>query len=181
MTFRPAAFAVLALAATITAVADGDVKVTPVVSEGQVLATFAAPAAWTPDARELVRGGVQLTFTYDVELRRPSVLWMDSTLAHTRVSAQAKFDSLTGSFQVSRIRDGRLLESNRSEQEPEVKDWMTAFHRVLLEPAEPLEPNAEYYVRVRMYASPRRTVSLWSIWPFGREDAMGRATFTFIR
>ena len=180
MTSRLAALAVIAVTASAGLVADGEVKVTPVVAEGQVLATFAAPAAWTADARELVRGGVQLTFTYDIELRRPSMLW-DSTLARARVAAQAKFDSLTGSFQVSRIRDGRLLESNRSEQEPEVKDWMTAFHRVLLEPTEPLEPNAEYYVRVRLYASPRRTVSLWSLWPFGREDATGRATFTFIR
>jgi len=180
MKHRLAPLAVVFVAVVALVAADGDLKVTPVVSEGQVLATFAAPAAWTPDARELVRGGVQLTFTYDVELRRPASLW-DSTLARARVAAQAKFDSLTGSFQVSRIRDGRLLESNRSEQEPEVKEWMTAFQRVLLEPAEPLEPNTEYYVRVRLYATPRRTVSLWSMWPFGREDATGRATFTFIR
>ena len=58
---------------------------------------------------------------------------------------------------------------------------MTAFDRVPLEVAAPLEPNAEYYVRVRLYCSPRRTVSIWSIWPFGRDDGSGRADFTYIR
>ena len=55
---------------------------------------------------------------------------------------------------------------------------MTSFDSVPLEPSEPLEPNADYYVRVRLRASPRRTFSLW---PFGRDDGSGRADFTFIR
>ncbi len=178
---RVAAVAVALAAAGAVLLADGEVKVTPVVSEGRVLATFAAPAAWTPEAREMVRGGVTLTYAFDVELRRPSSLWVDALLAHARVEAQVKFDTLTGSFQVSRMRDGRVLESNRSEQEPAVRGWMTEFQRVLLEPAQPLEPNAEYYVRVRLFATPRRNVSLWTLWPFSRDDGSGRATFTFIR
>jgi hypothetical protein len=151
------------------------------VSEGRVLATIAAPAAWSADARELVRGGVVLTFAFDVQLRRPNMLWVDATIAGTTVSSQVKFDTLTKSFQVSKLRDGQVLESNRSEQELEVRDWATAFQRVPLEPASPLEPNAEYYVHVRLGISPRRNVSLWSLWPFGRNDATGRASFTFIR
>lgn len=181
MTNRIAVVALALVAGSVVLLADGEVKVTPVVSEGRVLATFMAPAAWTSEARELVRGGVTLTYAFDVELRRPSSLWMDALLAHARMEAQVKFDSLTSNFQVSRMRDGRLLESNRSEREPEVKGWMTEFQRVLLEPAQPLEPNTEYYVRVRLFATPRRNVSLWTLWPFSRDDGSGRATFTFIR
>ncbi len=168
-------------ASVVVLAADVDLKVTPVVSEGRVLATFAAPLAWSPEARELVRGGLVLTFAFDVELRRPSLLWVDATLARAMVSSQVKFDTLTKSFQVSKLRDGQVLESNRSEQELEVRDWTTAFQRVPLEPAQPLEPNAEYYVHVRLVISPRRSVSLWSLWPFSRSDASGRASFTFIR
>jgi len=161
--------------------AAGEVKVATVVSEGRVLASFAAPAAWTPDVRELVRSGLVLTFSFDVELRRPSTIWFDSTLARVQMAASVKFDNLTGTYQLSRMRDGRVVQSEPSDQEAQVRDWMTAFNRVLLEPDRPLEPNAEYYVRVRLYCSPRRTVSLWSIWPFGRDDGSGRADFTVIR
>jgi hypothetical protein len=173
--------AIAVAAATAVLFAEGEVKITPVVSDGRVLATVTAPTAWTSEARELVRGGVILTHAFDIELRRPAVLWTDSILARVRVEAQVKFDTLTGNFQVSRMRDGKLQESNRSEQEPEVREWMTVFQRVQLEPAAPLEPNTEYYVRVRLFATPRRNVSLWTIWPFSRDDGSGRATFTFIR
>ena len=58
---------------------------------------------------------------------------------------------------------------------------MTTFDKVELDPSPALEANVEYYVRVRMYTSPRRTFSLWSLWPWSRDSGSGRASFTFIR
>ena len=55
----------------------------------------------------------------------------------------------------------------RSQDEAQVRTWMTTFDNVRVEPQIPLEANADYYVRVRLHASPRRTFSLW---PFGRDD-----------
>jgi hypothetical protein len=49
---------------------------------------------------------------------------------------------------------------------------------VPLTASEPLEPNTDYYLRVRLRATPRRSFP-W--WPWGRDDASGRADFTFIR
>lgn len=169
------------MTAVALAAAAGEVKVTTVVSEGRVLASFAAPSAWTADVRELVRSGLVLTFSFEVELRRPSAVWLDSTLARVRVGSSVKFDNLTGTYQLSKLRDGRVVQSEASNQEAQVREWMTAFDRVPLEAEAALELNAEYYVRVRLFCSPRRTISLWSIWPFGRDDGSGRADFTFIR
>jgi hypothetical protein len=41
-----------------------------------------------------------------------------------------------------------------------------------------LQPNAEYLVDIRARISPRRA---WLLWPWGRDDATGRASFTYIR
>ena len=170
----------LILSTALTAAAN-DVRVTPIVTDGRVLASFAATDAWTPDARELVQGGLLLTFTFDVELRRPSSVWLDTTLAHVSVAAAVKFEALTGTYQLSRLRDGRIVRSEATRDERVVREWMTSFEQIALEPAAPLEANAEYYVRVRLYASPRRTFSFWSLWPWSRDTSSGRATFTFIR
>ena len=170
------------LAALVLVEAATDVKVTTVVAEdGRVLASFNVPSAWTSEARDIVRSGLVLTFSFDIDLRRPSTIWFDSALARLRVASSAKYDNLTGSYQLSKLRDGRVVQSGKANQEPQVRDWMTSFEKVSLEPGERLEPNVEYYVRVRLYCSPRRTVSLWSIWPFGRDDGSGRADFTFIK
>ena len=42
----------------------------------------------------------------------------------------------------------------------------------------PLEPNAEYYVRVRAHTTPRNASF---VWPWAADDAVGFAKFTFIR
>ena len=112
----------------------GDVTVTPVVSEGRVLASMAAPDAWTVETRELLQIGQLLTFSYDIELRRPSTIWLDSLVARTSISTSAKFDTLTGGYQVSRLRDGRVIRSERREQESEVRQWMTVVEQVQLDP-----------------------------------------------
>lgn len=170
----------LAMSVTVAAAAD-DLKVTPVVADGRVLASFSAAQAWTPEAREVVRTGLALTFTFDVELRRPSSIWFDSTLAHVAVASSVRFDALTGSYQLSRLRDGRVVRSDATRDEREAREWMTTFDQVALEPTQPLESNVEYYVRVRLYASPKRTFSLWSLWPWSRDSSSGRASFTFMR
>jgi hypothetical protein len=59
-----------------------------------------------------------------------------------------------------------------------MRAWLTQFERVPIEVREPLEPNAEYYVQVKLNISPRQRFPLF---PWGRNDGSGRADFTFIR
>jgi uncharacterized protein DUF4390 len=177
MTFRQAVMAATLLA-TPAMVASTDINVTPVVTAGRVVASFSAPEGLFDDTHDAIQSGVLLTFSYSVELRRPSTIWFDRTLAETTAAATVKFDSLTGVYQVSKLRDGRVIWSERTDKETDVRGWTTSFDQIGLEPSEPLEANADYYVRVRMHVSPRRT---FSIWPFSHDDGSGRKDFTFIR
>ena len=182
MTRRALAATVAAWVAAVVVVgARGDLRVIPVVDNGRVLASFTAPAAWTAEARALVQSGLALTFSFEVDLRRPSSVWFDTTLAQAVVASSVKFDALTGTYQLARLRDSRLVKSEAARDERVAREWMTTFDQVALEPSPALEPNVEYYVRVRMYTSPRRTFSLWSLWPWSRDSSSGRASFTFIR
>jgi hypothetical protein len=182
MTRRALAATVAAWVAAVAVVwARADVRVTPVVAEGRVLASFTAGDAWSADSRELVQGGLPLTVSFDVELRRPSTVWLDATLAHVTVASTVKLDALTGTYQLTRLRDSRVVRSEAARDERVVREWMTTFEKVALDPSPALEANVEYYVRVRMYTSPRRTFSLWSLWPWSRDSSSGRASFTFIR
>jgi hypothetical protein len=168
----------MAMAMLVAAAATDSIRVTPVVSDGQVSASFDAPTVFDTDAQDLVRSGLLLTFTFNVELRRPSSVWMDHVLGTTTVASSVKFDNLTGVYQVSKVQDGRVFWSERTQEATQVRTWMTAFDKVALGSREALEPNADYYVRVRMQASPRRT---FSFWPWSSDAASGRADFTFIR
>ncbi len=169
----------LALVASATA-QSGDIRVTPVVADGQVSASFTAPAAFTEDTRAVLQSGLLLTFRFTVALRRQDGLWWDPTLREVAVAASVKFDNLTGTYQVSKLVDGHVVWSDRTMEAAQVRTWMTTFDRIPLLTAGGLglEPNVDYYIHVRMWASPRRTFSLW---PWGGDDGAGRADFTNIR
>jgi hypothetical protein len=170
--------AIVWLAAAVTLSAAGEIDVTPVVADERVMASFSAPSSFTTDIHDVVKSGLLLTFTYTLELRRPSSVWFDHTLTSASVAASVKFDNLTGVYQVSKLEDGRVVWSEQTREVAEVRQWMTTFDKVALVSRIPLEPNAEYYVQVRLHASPKRTFSLW---PWSGEEASGRADFTFIR
>src|SRR5690349_16230861 len=130
---------VVAMLATVAlgAAAPG-VKVNAVVSDGRVLATFAAIDNWTIDTRETLQVGTVVTFDYYVELRRPATLW-DRTLEQINLKAEAKFDTLTGKYTVSRTRNGQIVKSEKRDAENDVRDWLTVYDEPIeFKPESPL-------------------------------------------
>ena len=180
--FRTALVTVVCLGAGAMLLA-ADVRITPVQDAGKVLASVSAPSAYSSDVRDAVQSGVAVTLQFVVELKRPSALWFDSTLATVKVSSVVKFDNLARVYQVSKVNDGRVFFSQTHDKEDQARAWATEFERVQLSDGASLEANADYYVRVRVRASPHKSsfISTFLIWPFGRDDADGRADFTYLR
>lgn len=155
-----------------------DIRVTPLVADGQVFVSFTAPRALGPDAHELVQSGLLMTLTFTIDLKQPSTAWFDRSLAQVSVSSSVKYDNLTAVYHVSRMRDGHVFWSERTSDFGAARTELTRFDRIPVAADVLLQPNAEYYVHVRMRASPRRTFPLW---PWTSDDSSGRAAFTFIR
>ncbi len=155
-----------------------DITVTPVVSDGHVAVSFAAPEAVGHDARELVQSGLLMTLTFTIDLKSPSAAWFDRSVAQVVVASSVKYDNLTGVYHVSRMRDDHVFWSERTSDFAKARTELTTFERVALGAGERLRPNEEYYIRVRMRSSPRRTFPLW---PWSSDDGSGRAAFTYLR
>jgi hypothetical protein len=168
----------VAAAALMPSAVPTDIRVTPVVSRGEVAVSFSAPSAMGEDTRELVQSGLLMTLTFIVDLKQPSAAWLDRDVAQVNLSSSVKFDNLTGVYQVSRMREGHVTWSERTREFADSAAWLTTFDRVRVAADDALQVNAEYYIRVRMRSSPRRTFPLW---PWTPDDGSGRAAFTFIR
>jgi len=156
-----------------------DLRVTPLPRNGRVLVSFTLTDAFDDDVRAAIRSGLPTTFTYEVSLMRAVSLWFDRTIAESTVSATVRYDNLTRRYQVTRMINGRVESTPQvTDNEDTVRGLMTEFDRLPLFATADLEPNAEYYLRVRAQTSPRNA---WFLWPWGRHRASGRATFTFIQ
>jgi hypothetical protein len=163
---------------TLTAAAQA-IHVTPLVRDGRVYVSFKLSDAFNDeDIRAAVHSGLTITFVYDVELRRGAALWLDRTLDAATVSAGVQYDNLARRYHVTLHTDGRLEVSDTLETEDRVRRWLTEFERLNLFSSGRLEPNAEYYVRVRARTTPRNTAF---VWPWQGADVAGLAKFTFLR
>jgi hypothetical protein len=167
-----AAWVVAAVVAATVVLSASNLRITPVVADDKVMATFAAPSVYTSEVREAVQSGMPVSLTFTAELRRASTLWFDQTLASADVASSVKFDTLTTTYQVSKLRDGAVHWSQQTQKEDEMRLWMTEFERITLDDLRVLSTNGEYYIRVRARDNLPRGFSLW---PFGRPEVSGRA------
>jgi hypothetical protein len=152
-------------------------RVVPLVRDGTVLISFSMADGFSEDVRAAIRSGLRTTFTYTVDLRAEVPAWVDRTIASAVVSTAVQYDNLTRRHTVVRTLDGRVEQAQVTESDSEVRQLVTSIDRVALFRTVRLEPNREYYVRVRAEIRPRNGAFLW---PWG-SGASAQAKFTFIR
>jgi hypothetical protein len=141
--------------------------------------SFKLGQALTDDIRAAIQSGLTIKFVYKVDLRRTASVWFDRTIASAVVMATVKYDTLTRTYHITRMIDGRTEYADTTLDEDTAWAALTSdFARLALFPGVPLEANAEYYVRVRANSSPKNSTF---IWPWQADDAVGLAKFTFIR
>jgi len=142
-----------------------------------VLVSCELADGFTDEVREVVRSGLRTTFTYTIELRLEVPVWVDRTMAGVVVNNTVQYDNLTRRHTVTRTIDGRIEGARDTDDESVVRQWMTTFDRLPLFRTASLEPDRDYYIRVRATARPR---SVPFIWPWASGPS-GQAKFTFIR
>lgn len=167
--------AILLTAGAAVARADGS-RLTPLVRDGELLVSFILEDGYTDDVRDVIRSGLRTTFVYTVELRMVVPGWIDRTIATTTVSNSAEYDNLTRRHTLQRTIDGRVDANRLVEAERVVREFMTTFTQLALFKNTRLEPNRDYYVRVRARAYPSNGSFLWP-WSTGM---LAQAKFTFI-
>ena len=171
-------FALLLTVAGAVVKADGS-RLTPLVRDGALFVSFVLEDGFTDDVRAVIKSGLRTTFVYTVELRMVVPGWIDRTIATTTVSQSAEYDNLTRRHTLQRTIDGRVdQKASRVVEEEEriVREHMTTFTQLPLFRNTRLEPNRDYYVRVRARAYPSNGSFLWP-WSTG---LLAQAKFTFI-
>jgi len=175
MNRRLAICCVAAVMAAAVGLAADSVRIVPIVNERQVLVSFEMSDVYSDDVREMISSGLRTSFTYDIELRMLVPAWVDRTIATATVTVTDDYDNLTRRHNLTRMVDGRMEDAVVTEDESEVKRWLTALSRLPLCPTTKLERNRDYYVRVSGRQRPQRS------FPFGWAARItGQAKFTFI-
>jgi hypothetical protein len=167
----------LAAALVTTAAAAELVRLRPVARGGRVLVSFELTGGFTDSVEQAVASGLAVTFLYDVALRQARPWWWDRTIAQATVTASVRYDTLRREYRLSRLVDGRVEETRVVTDRATVGRFATVFERLPLFSTAALEPNGEYYIRVRAETRPRDG---WFRWPWERALASASVQFTFL-
>jgi hypothetical protein len=170
-------FTLLATVSPVFAQTASGFRILPVVREDKVYVTFDLASGFTEDVRAAIQSGLKTTFFYDVELRLDVPGWVDRTIGTSSVTATVEYNNLLRRYTLTRVVDGRQDEQGQADSEAKVRQWMTSLKSLPLFDTRILEPNRDYYVRVRATARPTNGSLLW---PFG-SGTSAMAKFTFIR
>jgi len=156
-------------AATASLAAQGSkrgLQVVPVVRGDSLNVTFELRDGLTPDVRAAIDSGLKTIFTYTVDLRVDTTLFIDRLVAQSVVTTSVEYDNLERKYTLERRINGRSepREPVKTLDPIEVREWMTKVKDAPLFSTRVLTRNRDYYVRVNASARPSYGSILW---PFG--------------
>ena len=169
-------WSVMAVLAGATSVLSKEsLRIVPIVNDDEVLVSFELADAFTNDVRAAISSGLRTTFTYDLDLRMVTPIWVDRTIATVIVSTSDQYDNLTRRHILTRTVDGRVEGTLVTEDESVVGRWLTTFTRLPLCRTSRLDSGREYYLRISARSRPHGESLL------GWVNAItGSAKFTFV-
>jgi hypothetical protein len=167
--------AAVVLAAGAIAHAAQTLRIVPIVHDNQVLVSFEVADGYTSDVRDAISSGLRTTFSYDVQLRMKTLMWVDPVVATAVIGTSDRYDNLTRRHTLTRTVDGREQETVTTESEATVRKWLTTLEKLPICRTTKLDANREYYVQVSARVVPYHTSMLgWT------SAIVGRSPFTFI-
>jgi Domain of unknown function (DUF4390) len=152
-------------------------ELVPLVRSDGVFVSFRAGDAFNDDIERAIATGLEVSFRYNVELRRPRGIWPDGQVARRVVSATVAYDNLTKRYKLTREIDGKIDQTEVSADAEAMRRFMTTFESLRLFELSELEPNDSYYVRVKGVMRERNLLLLIP-WDVG--TAWRKARFDYV-
>jgi len=165
----------LALSSTISAAEI--VELVPVIRSEGILVSFRVEDAFDEEIVQAIESGLEVSFRYNVELRRVRRAWFDKKTASRQIQTTVAYDNLTKRYSLTREIDGEIDATELVHNPGAMRRFMTSFESLLLFDVSFMEPNEEYYLGVNGVMRDRNILLLipWDVGADWRE-----AHFTYI-
>jgi len=113
-----------------------------------VFASLEDPFA-SPELFEAVQSGVTTRFTFELGLLRSRRFIYDSEILSRRVVHQVKYDALKKAYTFLIQREPQESAQRVTQSRDEMADWMREINGVAIAQVRELDPQSQYYLRIR--------------------------------
>lgn len=174
---RIAAVSLAVLAGSVAARAAEIVDLFPLVKNDKVRVSFTMTEAFSEEVERAVASGLPVSFNYTVELKKVRTLWLNQKLATRSLRTTVSYDNLAQRYKVSLEMDGQIVATHVLADPEAMRRFMTHFENLELFLTSLLEPNSEYYLRVKGMIRER---NFFFIIPWDVGSGWKKSYFTFI-
>lgn len=125
------------------------VDLTSLVRGAHIHVSFRVEDAVNDEIERAIETGLEVTFRYNVELKRVRGIWLDPLIAKRRVSTMVSYDNLTKRYSLTREIDGEIDQTAVVADAEAMRRFMTSVEALPVFEVSLIEPNEEYYLRVK--------------------------------
>lgn len=113
-----------------------------------IVVSFRVEDAFDEELAHAIETGLEVTFRYNVELKRVRGLWLDKKLLARQIRTTVAYDNLTKRYSLTREIDGEIDATDVVADVSAMRRFMTTIESLLLFDTALMVPNEEYYLRV---------------------------------
>lgn len=125
------------------------VDLVSLVRVGHVHVSFRVEDAFDEEIERAIETGLEVSFRYNVQLKRVRGLWFDALIAERRVRTMVSYDNLTKRYSLTREIDGEIDQTAVVADADAMRRFMTSVEVMPVSEVSRIEPNDEYYLRVK--------------------------------
>jgi hypothetical protein len=153
------------------------VELVPVHRRDKIYVSFRMTEAFNEEVERAVAAGLPVTFRYTVELKMVRAVWLNKKVTTRHIRTTVTYDNLTERYKLAREIDGEIDASDMVSDPEAMRQFMVTFDALELFDTSALEPNGEYYVRVKGVVRDRN-LFLFVPWDVG--SGWKKAYFTYL-
>jgi hypothetical protein len=153
------------------------VDLIPVVKGNAIEVSFGLSDAFGEEVERAVASGLPVSFRFTVQLKKVRTLWLNQKVATQTIRTTVTYDNLTERYRLSKEIGDEIVATEVFSDPEAMRRFMVTMESLQLFDTSLLEPNGEYYLRVKGVVRDR---NLFLLIPWDVGSGWMKAYFTYL-
>jgi len=147
------------------------------IKDKKISVSFRMTEAFNEDIEKTITSGLPVSFRYEVQLKKVRAIWLNQKVDTRRITNTVTYDNITKRYTLSRDIDGAIVATVVIADLKDMVEFMTVIDDLGLFEVSSLEPNADYYLRVKGLVKER---NLFLFVPWDQDSGWEKVYFTYL-
>ena len=147
------------------------------IKDKKISVSFRMTEAFNEDIEKTITSGLPVSFRYEVQLKKVRAIWLNQKVDTRRITNTVTYDNITKRYALSRDIDGAIVATVVIADLNDMVEFMTVIDDLGLFDVSSMEPNADYYLRVKGLVKER---NLFLFVPWDQDSGWEKVYFTYL-